>query len=209
MLKHDQVWAAIDSLAAKHGMSASGLARRAGLDPTTFNKSKRLTADGRQRWPSTESIAKVLQATGDTLDGFVALIGVDKGQPNLKMPLIASSDAAESDSFAAGGAPAGAHWSQIALAGIGEPGVFALEIDAGHPSQLYREGDIVVALPGAPLRRGDRVFVKLASGEALIGEIRRTTSAGIELARSAPDDATRTLSERDTRFTARILWASQ
>ncbi len=209
MLKHEQVWAAIDSLAAKHGMSASGLARRAGLDPTTFNKSKRMTADGRQRWPSTESIAKVLQATGDSLDGFVALIGTDKALSNLKMPLLASSDAASDECFSADGTPAGVHWSQIALAGIGEPGVFALEIDAGHPSQLYREGDILVALPGAPLRRGDRVFVKLANGEALIGEIRRTTAAGLELARSEPGEVTRSLSDRETRFTARILWASQ
>ena len=68
MLSHDQIWAAIDSLAARYGMSASGLAKKAGLDPTTFNKSKRVSPDGRQRWPSTESVAKVLEATGATLD---------------------------------------------------------------------------------------------------------------------------------------------
>jgi len=67
MLKHADVWRAIDRLAQKHGMSASGLARRSGLDPTTFNKSKRITKEGKQRWPSTESIAKVLTATGDSL----------------------------------------------------------------------------------------------------------------------------------------------
>ena len=57
MLTHDQVWTALDRLADRAGMSASGLAKKAGLDPTTFNKSKRVTADGRERWPSTESIA--------------------------------------------------------------------------------------------------------------------------------------------------------
>lgn len=51
LLTHEQVWTALDRLAARAGLSASGLARRAGLDPTTFNKSKRVTPDGRERWP--------------------------------------------------------------------------------------------------------------------------------------------------------------
>jgi hypothetical protein len=54
MLTHGQVWAALDRLAERAGLSPSGLARRPGLDPTTFNKSKRITPDGRERWPSTE-----------------------------------------------------------------------------------------------------------------------------------------------------------
>ncbi len=78
MFSHESVWAAIDALAERHSLSASGLARRAGLDPTTFNKSKRYAADGRARWPSTESLAKVMEATGATFDEFTRLIaGVD------------------------------------------------------------------------------------------------------------------------------------
>ena len=46
MLTHKQIWRAIDALAAENGMSASGLAKRSGLDPTTFNRSKRRTPDG-------------------------------------------------------------------------------------------------------------------------------------------------------------------
>lgn len=64
MLSHAQIWFAIDRLAVEKGYSTSGLARRAGLDPTTFNKSKRFSADGKERWPSTESIAKILTITG-------------------------------------------------------------------------------------------------------------------------------------------------
>ena len=73
MWNHESVWAAIDALAARHGLSASGLAKRAGLDPTSFNVSKRHAADGRPRWPSTESISKVLAATGESLENFVGL----------------------------------------------------------------------------------------------------------------------------------------
>ena len=72
MLTHAQIWAAIDRLAGSADLSASGLAKRAGLDPTTFNKSKRITPDGRPRWPSTESVAKILSATNTTIDNFVS-----------------------------------------------------------------------------------------------------------------------------------------
>jgi len=50
---------------------AIGPGRLAGLDPTTFNKSKRGAANGKLRWPSTESLAKVLAATESSLDAFV------------------------------------------------------------------------------------------------------------------------------------------
>ena len=74
MLSHKQIWSAIDALAARYGHSPSGLARAAGLDPTTFNKSKRLGPQGRLRWPSTESLSKILQVTGASLEDFVALL---------------------------------------------------------------------------------------------------------------------------------------
>ena len=45
MLTHAQIWTALDRLAARSGLSASGLAKRSGLDPTTFNRSKRITAE--------------------------------------------------------------------------------------------------------------------------------------------------------------------
>lgn len=67
MFTHEQIWSAIDRLAKDKGYSPSGLAKKAGLDPTTFNKSKRLSADGKPRWPSTESIAKILTVTGASL----------------------------------------------------------------------------------------------------------------------------------------------
>ncbi|MGL4496117.1 MAG: helix-turn-helix transcriptional regulator, partial [Beijerinckiaceae bacterium] len=77
MLTHDQVWAAIDALAQRYSLSPSGLAKKAGLDPTTFNKSKRTTAEGHRRWPSTESIAKILEATGATWDAFSSLLAAN------------------------------------------------------------------------------------------------------------------------------------
>ena len=74
MFTHAQIWIGLDRLAASKGYSASGLARLAGLDPTSFNKSKRHSPDGKPRWPSTESLSKVLSVTGSTMSDFIALV---------------------------------------------------------------------------------------------------------------------------------------
>lgn len=80
-LTHDWIWRAIDALAERRGLTPSGLARLAGLDPTTFNRSKRFTAEGRPRWPSTESLSKLLEATATSLDEFAAIdIASDRRQ---------------------------------------------------------------------------------------------------------------------------------
>ena len=76
MLSHDRLWHAIDALAAKEGISPSYLARLAGLDASIFNRSKRFHPNGRPRWPSTESIARILSATGLSTEAFfVELVG--------------------------------------------------------------------------------------------------------------------------------------
>lgn len=69
-MTHSDVWYAIDRFASEHKMSCSGLARRSGLDPTIFNKSKRWSKYGQPRWPSTGSIAKILAATGESVTNF-------------------------------------------------------------------------------------------------------------------------------------------
>ena len=71
MFTHSEIWNAVDRLAQDNGYSPSGLAKKAGLDPTTFNKSKRVSPDGKPRWPSTESISKILTVTNTKLSDFL------------------------------------------------------------------------------------------------------------------------------------------
>src|ERR1700734_1429656 len=113
ILTHAQIWSALDRLAGRAGLSASGLAKKAGLDPTTFNKSKRVTADGRERWPSTESLARALAATNSSIDSFVRLIG-DTPRTVQTVPLLGFAEAAISGSFDDGGLPAGKDWNEMA-----------------------------------------------------------------------------------------------
>ncbi len=100
MLTHAQIWTALDRLAALAGLSPSGLAKKSGLDPTTFNKSKRMTSDGRARWPSTESVAKALTASGTSIDTLVQLIE-ESGRSAIKktVPLIGLAQAGKDGYF--------------------------------------------------------------------------------------------------------------
>ncbi|HRJ68190.1 MAG TPA: helix-turn-helix transcriptional regulator [Beijerinckiaceae bacterium] len=209
MLKHEQIWHAIDALAARHGLSASGLARRAGLDPTTFNRSKRLTPDGRQRWPSTESVAKILMATQESLDTFVSLISVQDPAAGLRMPVISLSEAASPAAFSELGEPAGGTWDEIALPGFQGRKSFAVEIDSPSASTLYGEGTVLVASCDAQVRRGDRVLLRLKDGGMVLGEVRRETTNGIDLARTEASGPSQFFPRDDIVFVARIFWASQ
>ena len=69
-ITHDDIWTAIELFARAHKMSCSGLARSAHLDPTTFNRSKRWSRYGQERWPSMQSIAKILAATDADMEDF-------------------------------------------------------------------------------------------------------------------------------------------
>src|SRR5258708_2110257 len=103
-LTHAQVWTALDRLAEQSGMSPSGLAKRSGLDPTTFNKSKRITGDGRERWPSTESVSKALAATNSSIDAFVHLI-TGGGRGAQSVPLLGLALAGAAGHFDENGFP--------------------------------------------------------------------------------------------------------
>ena len=129
MLRHSDIWRAIDRLAAEHGMSASGLARRAGLDPTTFNKSKRVTREGKLRWPSTESVSKILTATSAPIGEFISYIG-EEGSAGVyrNIPLIGMAQAGNDGFFDDAGYPAGVGWDEIPFPEVGDPNAYALEI---------------------------------------------------------------------------------
>ena len=208
MLTHGQIWAALDRLAERAGLSPSGLARRAGLDPTTFNKSKRVTSDGRERWPSTESLAKALAASGSSIDIFVQLIG-DGPRSGQSVPLLGLAQAGAAGHFDEHGFPAGKGWDEVALSSAAEDHAYALEISGDAMRPVYRDGDVIVVSPGTPVRRGDRVVVKTGDGELLIRELKRRTGKMLELASLNHGDAGQTLSADDVAWIARIVWVRQ
>jgi phage repressor protein C with HTH and peptisase S24 domain len=210
VLSHAGIWAAIDRLAAAHDMTASGLARRAGLDPTTFNRSKRTAGDGRPRWPSTESISKILDATDTDISVF---LGFAKGHATREsalrpVPLLGLAQAGAGGYFDDGGFPTGIGWDEIAFPGTGE-NIFALKVSGDSMMPLYRNGDRIIVARDAECRRGDRVVVKTREGEVMAKILSRKTQRSVDLASLNPDHSNRSLPTGDIEWMARIIWASQ
>lgn len=208
MFSHSDIWSAIDRLAESLGLSTSGLARRAGLDATTFNKSKRIMLDGRERWPSTESIAKVLHSTGTTFGDFVSLVGGPKMKTR-PLPLLGFAQAGAGGYFDASGYPAGNGWDEVSFPDIQDEALYALEIQGDSMLPVYRDGDRIVVSPSAPVRRGDRVVVQTTDGEIMAKELKRQTNRTVELVSLNADHADRVLPVADVAWMARIMWVSQ
>jgi phage repressor protein C with HTH and peptisase S24 domain len=210
MLTHRAIWDAIDALAQRNGFSVSALARIAGLDPTAFNVSKRVSKDGRERWPSTESVAKILEATGESMDAFLAGgTFLQMGGGHRTVPLVGLAQAGSGGFFDSAGFPAGQGWDEVSLPSPGDPGIYALEIQGDSMEPLYREGDRVVVSPTEQVRRGDRVVVKTREGEVMAKILARQSAKQIELHSLNPAYEPRVLNIADIEWIARIIWASQ
>jgi len=219
-MKHEDVWRALDTLAAEHGFSASGLAKRAGLDATTFNPSKRTMPDGRPRWPSTESLAKVLDATGASLESFTALVSgaraiassgmrAASAAATRRVPLIGLAQAGGEGFFDDAGYPVGGAWDEVSLPDIADANAYALEISGESMEPVFRDGDTVIVSPNAPVRRGDRVVVRTQAGEVMAKQLTRKSARRVELKSLNPEHPDYSFELSDVVWIHRIVWASQ
>jgi phage repressor protein C with HTH and peptisase S24 domain len=208
MLEHQSVWRAIDRLAARYNLSPSGLARQAGLDPTTFNKSKRITKEGKQRWPSTESLAKVLNATGASLSEFVGLVE-DQERPGTvrRLPKLRFATAAQPGYFDAEGRPLRGEWEETAFPEVSDPHAYALEISGDGLLPVYRNGDLVVVSPSAEVRPGDRVLLRSQQGELLITELLERSAERLRIRSLSREHVVRDLAPSQVQWCARIVWS--
>ena len=207
-LSHAKLWKALDNLARREGLSPSALARRAGLDATAFNPSKRFGPGDppRPRWPSTESLTAVLAATGASLAQFAALAEDDA--PAV-IPLLGLAQAGQDGFFDDAGLPVGEGWEQTALPRLSDT-LFSLRINGDSMAPLYRAGDqVIVDRAATDIRRGDRVVVRTTSGETLAKEVASLTARQVVLASINPDYSPRTLARADIAWMARIQWVSQ
>lgn len=214
-MRHDDIWRALDALAAENGLSASGLARKAGLDPTAFNPSKRTGVDGRARWPSTESIAKVLDATTTGIEAFAELVTGQRallsgrGPARRHIPLIGFAQAGSDGYFDDGGFPVGGSWDEISMPEITDPHAYALEISGESMEPVLRDGDTIIVSPAAPVRRGDRVVVRTTKGEVMAKELTRQSARRIELKSLNPAHPSYSFDLGDITWMHRIVWSTQ
>lgn len=218
MFTHDQIWAGIDRLAESLGYSTSGLAKKAGLDPTTFNKSKRFSSDGKERWPTTESINKVLAVAGATLTDLAALMD----DPNIKakpskartIPVLNFDNISDGHMFDKQGLPAGSAWDDLLFPDHNLPpqakqNLFAIEVSGSAYKPVYRDGDVLVISPTSPVRKGDRVLLKRKGSAPEMFEMLRQTASKIELKGLTARADDLALKADDVQWLARIVWVSQ
>ena len=209
-LSHARLWKALDALAAREGLSPSGLARRAGLDATAFNPSKRFGPGGaaRPRWPSTESLTRVLDASGTSLAEFATLADDAPGRAST-VPLLGMAQAGADGFFDDAGLPTGEGWEQTDLP-VPAASLFSLRISGDSMAPLYREGDrVLVDRDRTDVRPGDRVVVRTRSGETVAKEIAALTTRTATLSSINPAYPPRVLARRDIDWMARVLWVSQ
>ncbi|QLQ13860.1 MAG: helix-turn-helix transcriptional regulator [Brevundimonas sp.] len=209
-LSHSQIWTAIDRLAAQANLSASGLARKAGLDPTSFNPSKRFGPGSppRPRWPSTESLTRVLDVTGLSLGAFAEL-AADAEPQFTTVPLLGLAQAGQDGFFDEAGLPTGEGWDQTDLPKV-SPALFSLSISGDSMEPLYRPGDrVLVDQERTDVRRGDRVVVRTVTGETLAKELADIGPKQVVLRSINPAYPDRVLDRSDIAWMSRILWVSQ
>lgn len=199
MFTHDEIWAAIDRLADTRGLSASGLARQAGLDPTAFNKSKRISPNGKPRWPSTESLSKILAVTNCTMSDLLTLMNRGGGAPKpIRMLAYAHIKAGRLgekpvSSFAAG-------------IETGEDGfAVTVEDDLLHP--LFSAGNVLIVDPSAKLNADDRVLIYSRKGGLQGGIVQSAQKRALSILLADNGLTASDFSGNDLEWAARIVWA--
>ena len=209
-LSYHEIWDGLENLASAKGLSLSALAQKAGLDPTSFNKSKRIGADGRKRWPSTESMNKVLKATNTTVFEFMEYAGQSLPTPKHTIPLLGLAKAGRDGYFDSDGYPlATEDWDGIEFPIQMSKGVYALEVSGNSMEPVYREGDKLIVQPDSEIRVNDRVVVKIKSGEVMVKELQHKSAKKIELKSLNPKHTLITLLPEEICWMARVVWVSQ
>ncbi|MCP4393741.1 MAG: helix-turn-helix transcriptional regulator [Alphaproteobacteria bacterium] len=217
-MRHQDIWYSIDVLAENYGVSTSKLARLAGLDPTTFNKSKRIGKDGKKRWPSTESIAKVLEVTGSHMNDIVSILDDGEGAeitndntcdymiPLLEMELLQDVDKKRSF-FDSEGIPVNIkeNWDGLETTQFVTDDCFAMEVSGDEMTPFYSDGDVLIISAQASIRNGDRIIIQMSNGNLFVKEFKKQTANALVV--SGEEDIR--YNKADVVWFSKVMWVSQ
>jgi phage repressor protein C with HTH and peptisase S24 domain len=149
-----------------------------------------------------------LGATGVSFDIFVSLIS-DSDSVAKSMPLLGLTQANTGGFFDDTGFPTGKGWDEIGFPAMSDEHAYALEISGDSMTPVFRDGDIIIVSPAAPVRRGDRIVLKTRKGEVMVKELKRQSAKQVELKSLNPDHPERTVATSDVAWMARVVWSSQ
>jgi phage repressor protein C with HTH and peptisase S24 domain len=97
----------------------------------------------------------------------------------------------------------------VSLPEIGDPNAYALEISGDSMEPVFRDGDMVIVSPAAPIRRGDRVVVRTIGGEVMAKQLTRRSARRVELKSLNPVHPDYSFELSEVAWLHRIIWASQ
>lgn len=207
-MKYENVWSAVDKLAKINGLSPSGLAKKAGLDSTTFNKSKRIRPDGKKRWPSLDSINKILEVCNMTFEQFYNLTNensfgseTQNFVPYVKFSKIANNPIEDAKVVTY-------NWEKIHFPDT-TCNIYSVEVDVDFFEPFYRRNTTLIISQNSEIRQGDRIVIMLKDGRVLINEFVRRTSSTLEVCDLLNKDIESSITIQNIALVNRIVWASQ
>ena len=203
-MQYEQIWDAIDKLAKQNGLSLSGLAKKSGLDPTIFNKSKRLRHDGKKRWPSFESLNKILTTCHTDFADFYLLAENKPIRQPRTLPYIVLSSLSQPD-FDRFDTTV---WEKIDSPCFSE-NTYLVNLDSRSYEPLYNFGSTLVLEKRSEIRQKDRILILLKNGDVMIKEFLYRADNKITVCSLLKPARISELNISDIRLLNRIVWASQ
>ena len=203
-MQYEQIWDAIDKLAKQNGLSLSGLAKKSGLDPTIFNKSKRLRHDGKKRWPSLESLNKILTTCHTDFADFYLLAENKPIRQPRTLPYIVLSSLSQPD-FDRFDTTV---WETIDSPCFSE-NTYLVNLDSRSYEPLYNFGSTLVLEKRSEIRQKDRILILLKNGDVMIKEFLYRADNKITVCSLLKPARISELNISDIRLLNRIVWASQ
>ena len=207
-MKYETIWSAVDNLAKALSMTPSGLAKKSGLDSTTFNRSKRIRPDGKKRWPSLDSINKVLEYCNISFEEFYNYGDNYDGHSNIQTIPFARLSNNVIPSYQEDNAPDTTNWESIAFP-IRTNSAYALEIDTNEYEPVYKKGSTVLLLKNSEIRHGDRIAVFFNDGSKVLAEFMHRKPQTIELLSLKKSENEISVKIDDIAYINRIVWVSQ
>lgn len=206
-MKYENVWDAVDKLAMSRGLSPSGLARLAGLDATTFNKSKRVRPDGKNRWPSLDSLNKLLEVCNLSFEQFYNMSNREDEKEGNSIPFIKLSKLEENHEIEDKVLKT-PEWNKVIFPDL-KDAMYAVDIDTNDYEPLYRNGSMIVLTGNSDIRNGDRVAIFMEDHKLLLKQFIRRTPSKLMVTDLNDNLKETAVAIAEIRLINRIIWASQ
>lgn len=207
-MQYNKIWEAVDKLAKSQGLSPSGLAKKSGLDATTFNKSKRVRSDGKKRWPSLDSINKITEACNINMEQFLKIIDSEESKicssaiiPFNSYSQISTPNAWDNENLIL------REWNKISFPEA-KDNLYAIELDTKEFAPYYQHGATLIISQNSQMRKGDRIVIFNHDNSIIICEFVRRTAKSLEVI-SINDKKEFSLDIPHIKLINRIVWASQ